>query len=61
MVRGFVALATLQSNTKPELKQLATAVSITTDANKVRIAARFPYELLDSLRPKKTAAVDPLK
>jgi hypothetical protein len=58
VVRGFVALATLQSNQKPELKQLASGVSITTDANKVRIAARFPYELLDSLRPKKAAAVE---
>ena len=59
VVRGFVALATLQANQKPELKQLASAVSVTTDANKVRIAARFPYELLDSLRPKKTAAAEP--
>lgn len=59
VVRGFVALATLQANQKPELKQLASGVSITTDANKVRIAARFPYELLDSLRPKKAAAAAP--
>ena len=59
VVRGFVALATLQAGQKPELKQLASGVSITTDANKVRIAARFPYELLDSLRPKKAAAVEP--
>ena len=28
---------------------------ITTDANKVRIAGRFPYELLEALRPKKAA------
>ncbi len=55
VVRGFVALATLQASQKPELKQLASGVSITTDANRVRIAARFPYELLDSLRPKKAA------
>ena len=55
VVRGFVALATLQASQKPELKQLASGVSVTTDANKVRIAARFPYELLDSLRPKKAA------
>jgi len=55
VVRGFVALASLQASQKPELKQLASGVSITTEANKVRIAARFPYELLDSLRPKKAA------
>jgi hypothetical protein len=55
VVRGFVALASLQAAQKPELKQLASAVSVTTDANKVRIAARFPYELLDTLRPTKAA------
>ena len=55
VVRGFVALATLQAHQKPELKQLASGVSVTTDQNKVRISARFPYELLDSLRTKKTA------
>lgn len=57
VVRGFVALATLQASQKPELKQLASGVSVTTDATKVRIAARVPYELLDSLKPKKAAAV----
>ena len=56
VVRGFVALATLQASQKPELKQLASGVSITTDANKVRIAGRFPYELLETLRAKKAAA-----
>ena len=59
VVRGFVALASLQAHQKPELKQLASGVSITTDANKVRIAARFPYELLDALKPKKAAATEP--
>lgn len=60
VVRGFVALASLQASQKPELKQLASGVSITTDANKVRIAARFPYEVLDSLRARKAArAVEP--
>jgi hypothetical protein len=55
VVRGFVAMASLQASQKPELKQLASGVSITTDANKVRIAGRFAYELLDALRPKKAA------
>jgi hypothetical protein len=59
VVRGFVALATLHAGQKPELKQLASGVSITTDANKVRIAARFPYELLETLRARKTAEVQP--
>ena len=56
VVRGFVALASLHATQKPELKQLASAVSVTTDQNKVRVAARFPYEMLESLRTKKKAA-----
>jgi hypothetical protein len=60
VVRGFVALAAMQSTQKPELKQLASGVSVTTDANTVRIAARFPYELLETLRPKKAALAEPI-
>jgi hypothetical protein len=59
VVRGFVALASLQSAQKPELKQLASAVSITTDANKVRVAARFEYDLLESLKKKHAVAEAP--
>jgi hypothetical protein len=61
VVRGLVALASLQANQKPELKQLASAVSVTTDAHRVQVNARFPYELLDTLHPKKegVAAVRP--
>ena len=58
VVRGFLALANLQAAQKPELKQLSSAVSITTDANKVRINGRFPYEMLDALRAKKTARAE---
>jgi hypothetical protein len=58
VVRGFVALASLQASQKPELKQLASAVSVTTDQNKVRVAARVPYEMLESLRAKKAARVE---
>jgi hypothetical protein len=52
VVRGFVALASLQANQKPELKQLASAISVTTEASRVHIAARVPYEVLDSLQPQ---------
>jgi hypothetical protein len=52
VVRGFVALASLQANQKPELKQLASAVSVSTEATRVHVAARFPYELLDSIQPQ---------
>jgi hypothetical protein len=57
VVRGFVALAQLQSSQKPELKQLATAVSVTTEESRVRVSARVPYELLDALSPKKKVVV----
>lgn len=57
VIRGFVALAQLQSSRKPELKQLAAAVSVTTEAGSVRVTARFPYELLDALKPKKPAEI----
>jgi len=51
LVRGFVALASLQASQKPELAQLATAVSVTTEEARVHVNGRFPYELLDALSP----------
>jgi hypothetical protein len=59
IVRGFVALATLQANQKPELKQLASAISVTTEATRVHVAARVPYEVLDSLQPRRSASDTP--
>ncbi len=59
VVRGFVALASLQASQRPEMKQLASAVSVTTEATHVRVAARFPYELLDALQPKPRAGLSP--
>lgn len=56
VVRGFTALAALQARQKPELKELASAVSVTTDQNLVRVNARFPHELLEALQPQKPAA-----
>jgi hypothetical protein len=54
VVRGFVALVSLQANQRPELRDLASAVSVSTEAARVHLAARFPYELIDSLQPKRT-------
>ena len=51
VVRGFVALASLQASQKPELKQLASAISVTTEASRVHVAARVPYDVIESLRP----------
>src|SRR5262249_23030186 len=55
VVRGFVALAALQANQKPELKELTSAISVTTDANRVLVNARIPYSLIDALQTKKSA------
>jgi len=52
VVRGFVALAALQAGQKPELKELASSISVSTEANQVRVNARVPYEVLDALQPK---------
>jgi hypothetical protein len=58
IVRGLVAMASLQAQQKPELQQLASAVSVTTQAERVLVNARFPYELLDSLHPKRRGVAD---
>jgi hypothetical protein len=51
LVRGFAALLQMQAAQKPELKDLASAISVTTDGPRVLLSARFPYELLDALQP----------
>ena len=56
VVRGFVALASLQASQKPELKELASAVSVTTDAARVHVNLRVPYELIDSLSGQRPVA-----
>jgi hypothetical protein len=57
VVRGFVAMASLQAQQKPELQQLASAISVATEENRVLVNARFPYELLEALQPKAKPAV----
>jgi hypothetical protein len=59
VVRGFVALASLQAGQKPELKQLASAISVTTEATRVHVTARFPYEALEALQPWRPVAQTP--
>lgn len=56
IVRGLVAMLSLQAQQKPEFRQLASAVSVTTDAHRVLVNARLPYELLDKLQPAKRGA-----
>jgi hypothetical protein len=57
VVRGLVAMASLQASQKPELSQLASAVSVATEENRVLVSARIPYETLDALQPKRPQAV----
>jgi hypothetical protein len=52
VVRGFVGLMSLQARQKPELQQLASAVTVATEQNRVLVSARIPYELLDALGAK---------
>ena len=52
VVRGLVAMASLQAQQRPELQQLASAVSVATEENRVLVNARFPYELLEALQAK---------
>jgi len=59
VVRGFVALANMQAQ-KPELKQLAAGLTVTTETTKVHVNARIPYELLDSLQAQAKAAARPV-
>jgi hypothetical protein len=56
VVRGFVALMSLQAQQKPELQRLASAVTVATEQNRVLVSARVPYELLDALQAKAKAA-----
>ena len=52
VVRGLVAMASLQAQQRPELQQLASAVSVATEENRVLVNARIPYEMLEALQPK---------
>ena len=45
----------LQAQQKPELQQLASAFTVATEANRVLVSARIPYELLDALQNKAKA------
>jgi hypothetical protein len=56
VVRGFVALMSLQAQQKPELAQLASAFSVTTDQNRVLVTARVPYAMLDALSARAKAS-----
>ena len=56
VVRGFVALMSLQAQQKPELQQLASAFNVATEQNRVLVTARIPYAMIDALTAKAQAA-----
>jgi len=51
VVRGLTALMALQAGQRPQLKELASAIGVTTEATRVHVEARIPYALIDSLVP----------
>jgi hypothetical protein len=56
MVKGFVALASLQAQQKPELAELSRAVSATAEGPRVNLSCHASYALLEALMPKRPAA-----
>jgi hypothetical protein len=59
VLRGLIALATLQASQKPELQQLASALTVTTEASRVRVNGRVTYELLDALQRSPSGRLGP--
>jgi hypothetical protein len=49
VVRGISALIALQASQKPELGELASAISVTTEARQVHVNARLSEELIETL------------
>jgi hypothetical protein len=59
MLRGFVALAALQSQSKPALRDLPGALAVTSQAATVRLTAHLTNEMLEALAPKPAPAQPP--
>jgi hypothetical protein len=59
VVRGLVALASLQAQQKPELQQLASAVTVATQETRILVSARIPYAMIDALQAKANAEATP--
>jgi hypothetical protein len=59
IVRGLVGFLALQASAKPELKDLASAITVATEENRVLVNARIPYSLLDAMQPPRRTGVAP--
>lgn len=51
MVRGLVAMLTMQAAQKPELQALASGLVVGSEGAMVTVSARIPYDVLDKLMP----------
>ncbi len=56
IVRGFAAFMVMQAAQKPELKDLGSAINVSTEGRRVLLSARFPYEMLDALEGQRGPA-----
>jgi hypothetical protein len=56
IVRGFAAFMVMQAAQKPELKDLGSAIKVSTEGRRVLLSARFPYEMLDALEGQRGPA-----
>lgn len=61
VVRGLMALLSLQAHQKPELKALASAFSVSTEATRVQVGARIPYEVIEAMYFRKVVPSPPSK
>jgi hypothetical protein len=60
MLRGFVAIASMQASQRPELAGLASAFNVTQAGAQVNVTVRIPAELLDALqKPSRPAPATP--
>lgn len=50
MLRGFIAIASMQASQRPELAGLASAFNVTQTGAQVTVTVRIPPELLDALQ-----------
>jgi hypothetical protein len=60
VVRGLVAIVAMQGNQKPELKELASGISVTTEQARVLVNARIPHEVIEALGAQRAATTKPL-
>ena len=52
-------MASMQGGQRPEMKQLASSISVTTEKSSVRVNGRLSDELLEALQRRSSAAGAP--